>query len=75
MEKKKRTYDLESIKTAFSDPDNIDITMTAFRDARKLGFVNEDILRVIQAISNKDFVKSMTSHADHKMWQDVYNVP
>ncbi len=74
MEKKRPTYDLGSIKEAFYDSDNIDITRTALRSANELGFVNEDIIMVIQAITNKDFIKSMTSHADHKIWQDVYNV-
>jgi motility quorum-sensing regulator/GCU-specific mRNA interferase toxin len=75
MEKKRPTYDLGSIKQAFSDPDDIDITRTALIGARSLGFGIEEMLGVVQAIEKRDFVKSMTSHADHTVWQDVYNVP
>ncbi len=75
MEKKRPTYDLSSIKQAFSNPGNIDITMAALNGARELGFGIEDMLNVLQAIEKKDFIKSMTSHANHKVWQDVYNVP
>ena len=30
---------------------------------------------VIQRIERRDFQKSMTSHKDHRVWQDVYYVP
>ncbi len=32
----------------------------------------EGIPDVISALKNVDFYKSMTSHADHRVWQDVY---
>ena len=30
------------------------------------------MLEVILALVPSDFYKSMTTHADHKVWQDVY---
>lgn len=30
---------------------------------------------VIQTMRRDHFYKSMTSHADYKVWQDVYHVP
>ncbi|AMP13533.1 mRNA interferase MqsR [Collimonas pratensis] len=30
------------------------------------------MLEVVMALSSADFYKSMTSHADHRVWQDVY---
>ena len=30
-------------------------------------------LRVVQALKRGDFFKSMTTHADHHDWQDVYH--
>jgi len=30
------------------------------------------VVAVIQGLSNSDFEKSMTSLADHRVWQDVY---
>ena len=29
----------------------------------------------IQTMQRKHFYKSMTSHGDHRIWQDVYHVP
>ena len=37
-----------------------------------LGFDFDGILSVIQAMTSADFHKSMTTHADHRVWQDVY---
>ena len=33
------------------------------------------MVRVIQSIERRHFHKAMTSHADHRVWQDVYHVP
>ena len=30
------------------------------------------MLEVVKALTQADFYKSMTTHADHKVWQDVY---
>jgi motility quorum-sensing regulator/GCU-specific mRNA interferase toxin len=37
-----------------------------------LGFDFDGMLAVILALSRSDFYKSMTTHADHRVWQDVY---
>ena len=31
-----------------------------------------DVLAVVMALTPADFYKSMTTHADHTVWQDVY---
>ena len=31
------------------------------------------MLAVIAALTRRDFYKSMTSYADHHIWQDVYH--
>ena len=37
-----------------------------------LGFDFDAMLAVLAALTKSDFYKSMTSHADHRVWQDVY---
>lgn len=73
MEKGVRTYDLEAIKLAFSSAEKLRVTSSALRDARTMGFTRQDMVDAIQQIKRRDFVKSMTTHADHRIWQDVYN--
>ncbi len=40
--------------------------------AAALGFELSDVLDVVMALTPADFYKSMTTHADHTVWQDVY---
>lgn len=37
-----------------------------------MGFDYRDMLAVVMALTPPDFYKSMTTHADHTIWQDVY---
>ncbi|MDX8526451.1 type II toxin-antitoxin system MqsR family toxin [Mesorhizobium sp. MSK_1335] len=75
MEKRRPTYDLEAIKTTFGSVDALAITTSALRDAIGLGFDRAGIVEVIGGMTRKMFVKSMTTFADHRVWQDVYHVP
>ena len=75
MEKRKPTYDLAAFKAAFDDADKLNVTGTALRSAAALGFGREEIVATIRAMRRQHFYKSMTSHADHRIWQDVYHVP
>ena len=47
-------------------------TQTARVGAIALGFDLGDMLAVVMALTSADFYKSMTTHADHAIWQDVY---
>lgn len=67
------TYDLKTIKSAFKRPKKLRITATALAGARSIGFTMGGIVDTIQSIKRSDFVKLMTTHRDHRVWQDVYN--
>lgn len=47
-------------------------TASALAGAAALGLDYEDMGRVVLALTAADFFKSMTTHADHRIWQDVY---
>ena len=47
-------------------------TLSALADGEALGFSFDEMVGVIMMLTTKDFYKSMTTHADHKVWQDVY---
>jgi motility quorum-sensing regulator/GCU-specific mRNA interferase toxin len=75
MEKRRPTYDLDAIKMAIGSIDTLSMTTSALRDATALGFDRGGIVNAIQSIERPMFVKSMTTFADHRVWQDVYHVP
>jgi len=47
-------------------------TQTARAGAVALGFSYSDMLAVVLALKTADFYQSMTTYADHTIWQDVY---
>jgi motility quorum-sensing regulator / GCU-specific mRNA interferase toxin len=75
MEKRRSTYDLDAVKVILSNVDSLSITVSAFSDALKLGFDRQSIADIMATIDRKMFYKSMTTFADHRVWQDVYHVP
>lgn len=70
MEKFNPSYSLSEFKNS-----NFAITRTAYLTALDLGFRERDIRRIVSTMELKHFYKSMTSYADHRIWQDVYHVP
>ncbi len=74
-EKRKPAYDIDAIKAAMSSVDALKVTGSALRGAASLGYGRREIITTIQEISRRHFYKSMTSQADHRIWQDVYHVP
>jgi motility quorum-sensing regulator/GCU-specific mRNA interferase toxin len=73
-EKKAPHHDLEAIKSAFSKGNGL-FTWVATEDAATLGYGTEEIVAIIQTMKKDQLFKSMTSHYDEKIWQDVYHVP
>lgn len=71
--KRTPTYDLNSIKEAFDCPENLVMTSSAKRGQIELGFSDHDVVAAIQALTAKDFYKSMPpAHENFVAWQDVY---
>jgi motility quorum-sensing regulator / GCU-specific mRNA interferase toxin len=47
-------------------------TYSALAGGAALGLGFEQIVVVVAALTSRDFYKSMTTHAGHRVWQDVY---
>ena len=71
MEKSTPHYKLPAIKVLI-EAGKVRSTMSALAGAAALGMDFNRMIVVITTLSQKDFYKSMTTHADHKVWQDVY---
>ena len=71
MEKRTPHCKLPIIK-ALIEAEKVRMTASAIVGAQALGFDREDMVEVILALSPTDFFKSMTTYADHTIWQDVY---
>jgi motility quorum-sensing regulator / GCU-specific mRNA interferase toxin len=71
MEKSTPHCKLPIVKALIS-AGKVRITFSALRGGAVLGFDLEEIVGVIMKLTPADFHKSMTTHADHRIWQDVY---
>jgi motility quorum-sensing regulator / GCU-specific mRNA interferase toxin len=47
-------------------------TLTASTTAAVLGLDSAGMVSIVRALDITDFYKSMTTHRDHRVWQDVY---
>jgi motility quorum-sensing regulator/GCU-specific mRNA interferase toxin len=47
-------------------------TFSALAGGAALGFDFDGMVGIVMALTPADFHKSMTTHADHRVWQDVY---
>jgi motility quorum-sensing regulator/GCU-specific mRNA interferase toxin len=47
-------------------------TFSALAGGAALGFDFDGMVKIIMELTPADFHKSMTTHADHRIWQDVY---
>jgi motility quorum-sensing regulator/GCU-specific mRNA interferase toxin len=72
MEKLKPHYELARIKAEFADTASLNRTYSSKQGADDLDMDDVAVVAVIQGLSLSDFDKSMTSLADHRVWQDVY---
>ena len=48
-------------------------TRTAPDGGRTMGLTFSEMLAVIASLTRRNFYKSMTAFADHRVWQDVYH--
>jgi motility quorum-sensing regulator / GCU-specific mRNA interferase toxin len=61
-----------SVVQALVEAGKIRVTVTALSGAAALGLDFEGMINVVMALTPRDFYKSMTTHANHRIWQDVY---
>jgi motility quorum-sensing regulator / GCU-specific mRNA interferase toxin len=71
MEKKTPHCSLYRVKVLV-EAGKVRATHTARTSAALLGFDFNGMIAVVASLTMKDFYKSMTTYADHTIWQDVY---
>jgi motility quorum-sensing regulator/GCU-specific mRNA interferase toxin len=73
MEKNTPHYPLIEIQTQMKTVQDMNLTFSARTGIRAVGMSQADALTVLQQLTRESFYKSMTTHADHRVWQDVYH--
>ena len=66
-------YALAEIQAQMKTVPQMNFTISAMAGIRALGMAQVDALAVVQGLTRRNFFKSMTTHSDHRVWQDVYH--
>ncbi|MDR2189374.1 MAG: type II toxin-antitoxin system MqsR family toxin [Azonexus sp.] len=73
MEKYTPHYPLAEIQAQMTTVPAMNLTASARSGIRAVGMAQADALTVVRSLTRRDFYKSMTTHADHRVWQDMYH--
>lgn len=75
MEKSTPHYALRDIKAAVLERGLSAFTRTAINNVHLMGLDSASAVAVVLGLQRGMLFKSMTTHADHRVWQDVYHAP
>jgi motility quorum-sensing regulator/GCU-specific mRNA interferase toxin len=73
MEKGTPSYSLADILAQMQSVPEMNLTASARTGIRDAGMGQAEALALVRTLTRKHFYKSMTTHADHRVWQDVYH--
>jgi motility quorum-sensing regulator / GCU-specific mRNA interferase toxin len=71
MEKRTPHCNLSTVK-ALVNEGRVRSTQSARQGAAAMGIDFDGMCEILKKLTTADFYKSMTTYADHKVWQDVY---
>ena len=72
MEKRTPHCPLLIVKSLI-DTGKVRSTFSALAGASALDISFDEMLNIIKSLTIKEFYKSMTTHSNHQVWQDVYH--
>ncbi len=72
MEKRNPHFALAVVKNLI-ETGRVRMTASAVTGAELLGFDRTGMVGIVLALTPADFYKSMTTYANHTIWQDVYH--
>ena len=75
MEKRRAHYDLGQVKAAVMYRGIDCFTSTALLGLFSMGLSEADGVPIVLGLRRDMLFKSMTTHADSRVWQDVYHAP
>ena len=72
MEKSSAHYKLSVVRALVTEG-RLRFTTSASRSYRAMGLSRREVIDILARLERSDLYKSMTTHADHRVWQDVYH--
>lgn len=72
MEKSSAHYKLSLVRALVAEG-RVRFTTSAVRGYRAMDLQQREALEIVSRLERSDLYKSMTTYADHRVWQDVYH--
>jgi len=72
MEKSTAHYRLDRVRALIAEG-RIVFTAAASQGYRAMSMARVEAVEIVERLCPADFHKSMTTYADHRVWQDVYH--
>jgi motility quorum-sensing regulator/GCU-specific mRNA interferase toxin len=73
VEKRTPHYDLARVQATVARLGAAAFTKSALDGGRTMGLTSAEMAAVIAVLTRRHFYKSITTYADHRVWQDVYH--
>ncbi|SCM79737.1 conserved hypothetical protein [uncultured Pleomorphomonas sp.] len=73
MEKRTAHYDLSAVVVLVRQHRAAAFTKTALDGGRRMGLTVSEMIEAVCRLTPRRLYKSMTTHADSAVWQDVYH--
>ena len=73
MNKATPHYPLVDIQAKMVTVDDMNLTLSAGNGIWEAGLTQAEALSIVHGLTRSNFFKSMATHADHLVWQDVYH--
>ena len=73
MEKNVAHYPLDAVKESVKVLGRSAFTKIAVIGIDAMGLTHEDAMATVMGLQRSMLFKSMTTHTDHRVWQDVYH--
>jgi motility quorum-sensing regulator / GCU-specific mRNA interferase toxin len=70
--KPRATHDLAAIQAQMNCVESMNLTWKARLGIHACGMSEDQALEVVQSLTTRHWHKSMPSHYDYRVWQDVY---
>lgn len=75
MIKRIPSYSLKFIQYSFPDTESLVMSSQARRQLGNLGISLDELVQIIQLLTEENFVSTVCLSTDTQLWRDTYNIP
>src|SRR5690242_954418 len=75
MRKRTPSYNLKFVQYSFPDTESLVMSSVARRQLGNLGISLDELVQIIQVLTEEHFVDTTCLSSDFQLWKDTYSIP